>query len=175
MATPWTTPEFVRATRRVVIGNVNECRLSATSGIGADCPGLVARCDTGAGAACMDEVGTYRCACPDGTTGDGFLLIPRLTPDGRGGYAGGVVPQGYAGGNGCRDTRPPALELRGPNPKMFRVARSSGVRGVLPVEEDEGQRARAEGLAVTQRGAYESDIRVSLASRTAVCVPGRCH
>jgi len=162
VATPWTTPEFVSAKRTVVIDNVNECQVKANVGVGANCPELVAMCDVEAGAMCKDEVGTYTCTCPKGTKGDGFLAISRLISDGSGGFTGNMVPDGYKGGTGCRDISKPVIELLGPNPKRFRVAKTSGVKGVIRRGggNEEGD-ARLEALLVEQRSAYESDIRVS--------------
>ncbi|KAL7532424.1 hypothetical protein ACHAWF_005173, partial [Thalassiosira exigua] len=165
VATPWTDPDRVTATRTVIVDNVDECAAGrgTGAGVGADCPELAAMCDVDAGAACEDEVGTYRCECPEGTEGDGFLPIPRLRPDGRGGFAGTLVPRGYRGGTGCRDVRPPVLELRGPNPKRFRVARAGGVRGVIGKggsgDDDEEANARDEALLAEQRSSYERDVR----------------
>lgn len=46
VATPWTTPDFVRAKRTVVIDNVNECLIKEDNmGVGGACPELVAMCD----------------------------------------------------------------------------------------------------------------------------------
>ena len=163
VATPWTVPNFARTTRTVVIDNVDECEVSGGA-LGASCPELVAMCDYDAGASCRDEIGTYTCVCPVGTEGDGYRPIPRLRPDGKGGYAGGtMVPRGYAGGTGCRDTSEPVIEILGPNPKRFRVARASGIRGIIREGvNDEGSNARVEAMIAEQRSAYESDIRVSI-------------
>ncbi len=162
VATPWTSPNFVSATRTVVIDNVDECAVEENAGVGAACPELVAMCDREAGATCRDAIGTYACRCPEGTEGDGFRPIPRLRSDGRGGFAGALVPRGYEGGTGCRDTSRPVIELKGPNPKRFRVARTSSVRGVVRTgERNEESDARVEALLAEQRQSYESDIRVS--------------
>jgi len=189
VATPWTTPEFVRATRTVVIDNVDECRTrdgtvggGAGAGVamGANCPELVAMCDYEAGATCRDEAGTYACVCPVGTKGDGYRPILRLRPDGRGGYAGVMVPLGYGGGTGCRDPSEPVIEIIGPNPKRFRVARTSGIRGIVRANVDgdgdvEASNARIEALIDEQRSAYEGDIRVSsswpISRSMFVCIP----
>jgi len=159
VATPWTSPNFVRAKRTVVIDNVNECAVKANVGVGANCPELVAMCDGEAGARCQDEIGTYTCQCPEGTEGDGFVPIPRFRLDGKGGYVGSMVPKGYKGGMGCRDTSKPVIELLGPNPQRFRVAKVSGVKGVTRIGENEESNARVEALIAEQRSAYESDIR----------------
>ncbi|KAL3806826.1 hypothetical protein ACHAXA_003298 [Cyclostephanos tholiformis] len=160
VATPWTVPNFARTTRTVVIDNIDECEGSGGA-LGASCPELVAMCDYDAGASCRDEIGTYTCVCPVGTEGDGYRPIPRLRPDGKGGYAGGtMVPRGYAGGTGCRDTSEPVIEILGPNPKRFRVARASGIRGIIRAGvNDVGSNARVEAMIAEQRSAYESDIR----------------
>ncbi|KAL7539216.1 hypothetical protein ACHAXR_009110 [Thalassiosira sp. AJA248-18] len=171
VAMPWTTPEFVRSKRTVVIDNVNECMVTKSGttatttttggGVGAKyyCPELVAMCDVESGASCIDEIGTYTCQCPEGTEGDGFMPIPRLKSDGKGGFVGSMVPKGYLGGKGCRDISKPVVELLGPNPKRFRVARASGVHGVLRTDESDESIVRVEALIAEQRSAYESDIR----------------
>ena len=163
VAMPWTTPEYVSARRTVIIDNVNECGVMAGSkGVGANCPELVAMCDVDAGASCKDIIGSYSCQCPEGTEGDGFLPISRLRSDGHGRFVGSMIPKGYMGGTGCRDVRIPVIELLGPNPKRFRVAKASGVHGIVKPGESEKSHARVESLIVEQRSAYESDIRVSL-------------
>jgi len=161
VATPWTTPNFVRATRTVVIDNVDECQLSGEKQNRN--PELVAMCDYDAGAICKDEVGTYSCICPRGTKGDGFRPISRLKSDGKGGFTGILVPTGYSGGVGCNDVVAPVIELLGPNPKRFRVARASGIKGVINLHGDNngGSNAKIEALIVEQRKMYEHDIKVS--------------
>ena len=161
VATPWTHPEFVRAKRTVVIENVNECKVMQGLGVGANCPELVAMCDADAGAMCIDATGTYSCKCPKGTEGDGFRPIPRLRPNGKGGFEGIMVPRGYLGGTGCRDTSRPVIEILGPNPKTFRVAKVSGLKGIMRMGEDKDSNSRAETLIAEQRSGYESDLRVS--------------
>ena len=170
VATPWTTPEFVRARRTVIIDNVNECLVKEGSKVGSTCPELVAMCDFDAGAVCKDEIGTYTCKCPKGTEGDGFSVIPRLSSDGKGGFIGAMVPHGYKGGSGCRDTSPPMIELLGPNPKRFRVAKASGIKGIMGIGENEESNARIEELVAMQRSAYEADIKVSLCYAKCVCL-----
>lgn len=162
VATPWTEPNFVQAKRTVVIDNVNECLVKQGMGVGANCPELVAQCDVEAGARCKDEIGTYTCQCPSGTEGDGFLPIPRLKSNGKGGFDGSMVPSGYKGGSGCRDTSAPVLEILGPNPKRFRVAKASGIKGLMKMDENEESNARVESLVAQQRSAYETDIKVRI-------------
>jgi len=161
VATPWTSPEFVRAKRTVVIQNVNECKVRMNDGnIGSHCPELVSMCDVDAGAACLDEIGTYTCQCPEGTEGDGFLPIPRLRPDGKGGFVGTMIPKAYNGGTGCRDTSRPVIELMGPNPKVFRVAKTSGLKGVVKGANDNADaNARVDTILAEQRTTYEKDIK----------------
>ena len=162
VATPWTSPEFVRAKRTVVIQNVNECKVRMNDGnIGSQCPELVSMCDVDAGAACLDEIGTYTCQCPEGTEGDGFLPIPRLRPDGKGGFVGTMIPKAYNGGTGCRDTSRPVIELMGPNPKVFRVAKTSGLKGVVKGANDNADaNTRVDVILAEQRTTYEKDIKV---------------
>lgn len=163
VATPWTTPDFVRAKRTVIIQNLNECKVRMNDGnVGSHCPELVSMCDVDAGAACVDEIGTYTCRCPEGTEGDGFLPIPRLRPDGKGGFAGTMIPKGYNGGTGCRDTSRPVIELLGPDPKIFRVARISSLKGVIKggIDNNADSNARVDAMLAEQRNAYEKDIKV---------------
>jgi len=159
VATPWTTPEFVRATRTVVVENVDECGVREGLGVGANCPELVAMCDVESGAVCKDEIGTYSCLCPEGTEGDGFRLIPRLKPDGKGGFIGSMVPRGYKGGTGCRDTSRPVIEILGPNPKVFQVAKVNGLKGVMRTGEDADSHERVKTLNAEHRSGYERDLR----------------
>ncbi len=161
VATPWTTPEFVRAKRTVVIENVDECSVEQGLGVGANCPELVAMCDVASGAVCNDEIGTYSCRCPEGTEGAGFRLIPRLKPDGKGGFDGSVVPMGDRGGTGCRDTSRPVIHILGPNPKVFHVAKVNGLKGVIRTGEDADSHERIKTLNAEHRSGYERDLRVS--------------
>lgn len=73
-----------------------------------------------------------------------------------------MIPRGYKGGTGCRDTSEPVIELLGPNPKRFRVARVGGVRGVMRMGENDESISRVDALIAEQRSAYESEIRVRL-------------
>jgi hypothetical protein len=114
----------------------------------------------------VDEMGTYTCQCPEGTEGDGFLPIPRLRPDGKGGFAGTMIPKAYNGGTGCRDTSRPVIELLGPNPKIFRVAKTSGLKGVVKGSNDNADaNARVDAIVAEQRATYEKDIKVRCLSR----------
>jgi hypothetical protein len=113
----------------------------------------------------MDEIGTYTCKCPEGTEGDGFLPIARLRPDGRGGFSGMMVPMNYMGGTGCRDTSRPVIEILGPNPKKFQVAKVSRLEGDLKAgEEDRETNVKLESLRVDRRSYYENEIQVSFYS-----------
>lgn len=162
VATPWTSPEYVRAKRTVVIQNVNECKVRMNDGnVGSHCPELVSMCDVDAGASCVDEIGTYTCQCPEGTEGDGFLPIPRLRPDRKGGFVGTMIPKAYNGGTGCRDTSRPVIEVLGPNPKIFRVAKTSGLKGVIQGGNDNADsNARVDAMLAEQRNAYGKDLKV---------------
>lgn len=162
--TPWTTPNQASAQRTVIIENVDECSIKKNVGIGKACPELVAMCDVDAGAQCVDEVGSYSCKCPKGTEGDGFLPIARLRPkDGGGGYAGVLVPMNYMGGNGCRDTSKPVIEVLGPNPKKLRVAKVAGLEGDYKLREEDGEmNIKMESVRADRRSYYENEIRVSL-------------
>jgi hypothetical protein len=94
-----------------------------------------------------------------------------LKSDGKG-FTGILVPTGYNGGIGCLDVVPPVIELLGPNPKRFRVARASGIKGVISLHGDnnDGSNAKIEALIVEQRKMYENDIKVSFFVGPIVCV-----
>jgi hypothetical protein len=146
VATPWTSPPYVRITRRVIVEDIDECQLDARQ-YENTCPDLVPRCDTENGAVCVNTNGGYTCKCPRLTSGDGFQ---------KGMSFGSLnTPEGFQGGTGCRDTGKPVIELRGPNPKIFRVAECSGIRGEAG---DKGDRDAS--LKAAQQAAYESDIKV---------------
>jgi len=53
------------------------------------------------------------------------------------------------------------IELLGPNPKIFRVARAGGLKGVIKGANDNADsNARVDALLAEQRNAYEKDIKV---------------
>ena len=163
VATPWTTPDHVSATRTVIIENVDECLLPREGVVAKTCPELVAMCDFDSGAVCSDEVGSYTCICPKGTEGDGFLPIARLKPDSvKGGYSGSMVPVNYRGGTGCRDTSKPVIQILGPNPKTLRVAKVSALEGDFKSKEDGDMNIKIDNLRAERRSYYENEINVSL-------------
>lgn len=146
--TPWTIPPFQRVTRRVVIDDIDECSLDVAK-YERLCPSLVPRCDTAAGAKCVNTKGSYTCRCPKHTTGDGFLkgvAFDKSNP-----------PVGFHGGQSCHDTGKPVIQLQGPNPKVFRVCGCGGINGIMnqKVEEDTA-------LKTSQQSHYESDILVCI-------------
>eukprot|EP00804_Cyclotella_cryptica_P014414 CCRYP_004765-RB/>CCRYP_004765-RB protein AED:0.06 eAED:0.06 QI:568/1/1/1/0.66/0.5/4/954/956 len=163
VATPWTTPDYARAKRTVIIGNVNECLVKKDAGVGKSCPELVAMCDIDAGATCIDVMGSYSCKCPEGTEGDGFLPIARLKPNGKGGFVGSLVPLNYRGGTGCRDTSRPVIEILGPNPKKFRVATVAGLKGDFKTRDDDrATSTKIESLLAERRSYYENEIKFAI-------------
>jgi len=163
VATPWTTPDYARAKRTVIIENVNECLVTKDVGVGKSCPELVAMCDIDAGATCVDTMGSYSCKCPRGTEGDGFIPIARLRPNGKDGFMGSMVPLNYRGGTGCRDTSRPVIEILGPNPKRFRVAKVAMLKGDFKTRDDDREaNTKIESLLAERRSYYENEIRVSL-------------
>lgn len=143
--TDWTDPPFVVVTRRVIVDDIDECSLDPAK-FESTCPQLVPRCDTEAGAKCVNTMGSYTCECPKYTSGDGFLRNVV--------FPGGSAPEGYQGGTSCHDTSKPVIELKGPNPKVFRIAPCGGISGIM------GSKANDEGLRDAQRQHYESDIKV---------------
>ena len=146
VATPWTSPPYVRITRRVIIDDIDECALDPKS-FEAKCPSLIHRCDTSKGATCVNTIGSYTCKCPKFTSGDGFSENLSFGPQ--------VTPEGFQGGTSCQDTNPPVISLRGANPKVFRVCECAGVSGIMlekPSLHDE--------IRTSQQSYYEGDIKV---------------
>jgi len=148
VATPWTSPPYVRVTRRVVIEDIDECDPAVARRLERTCPQLLPKCDVAAGSACVNTVGSYTCKCPKYTVGDGYLR----------GLAFGAsdeAPEGYDGGTGCRDTSKPVIQLSGPNPKLFRVCGCGGISGVM------GKKRRPDtDLQDRQQRRYGDDIKV---------------
>lgn len=148
--TPWTSPPYVRVTRRVIIEDMDECRADVSK-LQETCPSLIPKCDTEAGAMCVNTIGSYTCKCPKYTSGDGFVSGARFEP--------GSVPEGFQGGTGCRDTSKPVITLNGPNPKIFRLCECGGVSGLMGGKK----RRDDDDLKEQQQRYYSRDIRVSRA------------
>lgn len=147
VATPWTSPPYVRITRRVIIEDINECNLDVAFYKKA-CPDLVPRCDTAIGATCVNTIGSYTCKCPKFTSGDGFQKDISFGPLN--------TPEGFHGGQGCQDTGVPVIKLLGPNPKVFRVCECGGISGII------GKKGQKDAeMKTAQQSHYGNDIRVS--------------
>jgi len=146
VATPWTSPPYHRITRRVVIEDIDECHADIAR-LEETCPQLVPKCDTDAGATCVNTIGSYTCKCPKYTAGDGF----------RHGVSFDIgPPEGFQGGTGCRDTSKPNIQLTGPNPKIFRVCECGGISGIMG-----GKKKSADAdLRERQQRHYGGDIKV---------------
>jgi hypothetical protein len=147
VATPWTTPSFVRITRRVIIEDIDECSVDIAQ-YSASCPSLVPQCDYESGAQCVNTVGSYTCQCPPYTSGDGFRADASFAPS--------SVPGGFSGGTGCVDTSKPFIQLLGPNPKILRVCECGGIPGIMGKKSPQN-----EVLKAAQQRNYDSDINVS--------------
>lgn len=147
VATPWTTPPYVRVTRRVVIEDIDECQLDVKQ-YQQTCPALIPQCHPDA--TCVNTVGSYTCKCPRYTSGDGF----------KSGLQFNAVdaPEGFQGGTGCRDTHKPVISLQGPNPKVFSVAQCGGLSGLMWDGKDN------EALRRSQQGLYNQDVKVCLSA-----------
>jgi len=161
VAMPWANPPYVRVTRRVIIDDINECLIGSNPKLlkkfQKTCPQLVPQCDIEAGADCRNTVGSYSCQCPARTTGDGFL--PSATFDEN--DSAYPRPSSFKGGTSCADTSKPIITVKGPNPKVFRVAKYVGLVGVMSSPpEDEAK----EKLEADQRSLYENDIKEMIRS-----------
>jgi len=158
VATPWTSPPYVRKTRRVVVEDFDECQIQKDPQqlrrMKETCPALVPRCDVAAGATCVNTNGSYTCQCPAYTEGDGFVV--NAYPNAQ------QAAEGYRGGQGCRDVGVPEIQLRGPNPKVFRVCECGGISGVMGGNgnNNDGNLNNSADLKVAQQAHYGVDIKV---------------
>ena len=181
VATPWTTPPYVRVTRNVVIEDIDECTLDVNK-YETVCPELIPKCDVEAGARCVNKIGSYTCQCPRFTTGDGFQVIGSVEVEedknGNGKTFLGA-PDGYSGGTGCRDTSEPVIQVLGPNPKVFRICKCGGLTGLMKRSKlkrrDSAGNAGAGGagnpdLVNHQREGYEGDLKVRFQIYMISCV-----
>lgn len=150
VATPWTSPPYVRVTRKVIIDDIDECTLDV-SRYESSCPEVIPQCDVEAGATCVNTIGSYKCRCPEYTTGDGFKPIHATTLEN--------VPEGYEGGTGCKDTSLPVIDILGPNPKVFKICKCDSLKGILGGESANGG---GNQLCMEQRKRYDSSLRVRL-------------
>jgi hypothetical protein len=145
VATPWTSPPYVRLTRRVIIDDIDECKLDAAK-YESFCPKLVPHCNVAEGAKCVNTIGSYTCQCPKHTEGDGFLSNIKYKAT------------GYEGGTGCRDVSLPVIQLNGPNPKVFPVCKCRGIKGIL--DRPEKGHSNDSLLQASQQKHYGDDIKV---------------
>ena len=148
IATPWTSPPFVRVTRRVIIEDIDECTLDVSK-YEKTCPSLVPQCDTEAGATCVNTYGSYTCKCPKYTAGDGFKSDVS--------FDSMDAPEGFKGGTGCRDTSKPVIHLVDPNPKVFRVCECGGINGIMAKRKRDKHDAELKG---EQFKHFDEDIKV---------------
>jgi hypothetical protein len=149
VATPWTTPPFVRVTRLVVVDDVDECTIDVNDAVSKICPSLIHHCDLEAGATCMNTFGSYSCRCPNHTVGDGFMKGLGFPP--------GENPEGFDGGTSCVDTSKPVIQLRGPNPTVLRVCPCRG----LAVNVGASFSSNHTALQMAQQNFYFDDLKVS--------------
>jgi hypothetical protein len=152
VATPWTSPPYVRVTRKVTIDDIDECNIDQSK-YESSCPEIIPQCDIKAGATCVNTIGSYKCRCPKYTAGDGFKPIHATAMEN--------LPEGYKGGTGCVDTSLPVIDVLGPNPKVFKVCKCGGLKGIMG-----GPDASTSGdqLCREQRKRYESSIREMILS-----------
>lgn len=150
VTTPWTSPSYVRVTRKVIIDDIDECTLDVSK-YESSCPEIIPKCDIKAGATCANTIGSYTCRCPKYTEGDGFKPIHATALE--------SVPEGYKGGTGCKDTSLPVIDILGPNPKVLKVCKCGGLKGIMGGISEGGG---GDQLCREQRKRYESGLRVSL-------------
>lgn len=161
VATPWTSPPYVRVTRRVLIEDIDECSLDATY-YAKTCADLVPRCDTVSGAICVNTIGSYTCKCPKYTIGDGFQNDLSFGPLN--------TPEGFQSGNGCRDIGAPVIKLRGPNPKIFRICECGGIFGRM------GKKGEKDAdMMRSQQEHYGNDIKVGGMKADSTCRLDVCN
>jgi len=156
IATPWTSYQFVRVTRNVVVEDINECTLDAAK-YQDTCPSLIPQCDTNAGAKCSNTKGSYTCDCPKHTSGDGFLVSAKSNLK----QKQQQHPEGYQGGTGCVDTSKPVLEILGPNPKVLKVCKCGGLAGIMVggSSSSNDQKGGEDSLCAQQRGTYGDSLK----------------
>jgi len=147
VATPWTSPPYVRVTRRVIIEDIDECSLNPST-YETICPILIPQCDVDAGATCENTIGSYTCKCPKFTTGDGFK--------GSVSFGSKEKPVGFNGGTSCIDNRKPVIEILGPNPKVFKTCRCGGLNGIM---SGKGVSEKTQEICSEQRGHYGSNLK----------------
>ena len=162
IAMPWAKDPFVRETRRVIIDDIDECKLDVSAYL-QNCPSLVPQCDTAAGAQCVNTVGSYQCKCPSHSAGDGFKHDAK--------FEGFPAPESYKGGTSCVDTSKPVITLQGPNPKIFKICECGGLTGVTSPTKSHGD---GNALLQGQRQTYEEDIKVSHSNNKLCFVHSNC-
>mmetsp|Transcript_18401 Transcript_18401/g.23940 ORF Transcript_18401/g.23940 Transcript_18401/m.23940 type:complete len:782 (+) Transcript_18401:3-2348(+) len=121
--TPWTTPPFIEAKRRVTVVDEDECNLSLDHPCTHHCAPV---------ATCVNELGSgYRCECPAGTIGDGFRNISELPSFWTSQEESWRIPSGFSDGSGCLDVRPPTLHLLGANPRILQIEKCDSSQTLL--------------------------------------------
>jgi len=158
VAMPWATPPDVTVTRQVIIEDIDECSIlldrKKLKKYEQNCPQLIPRCDTAAGAECRNTNGSYTCQCPVETIGDGFLKSVKFDDSAY------PAPSTYKGGTSCADTSKPVITVQGPNPKIFRVAKCGGLNGVMsPYSRNNQNDDEKEKLTSNQRVLYGTNIK----------------
>ena len=151
VATPWTTPPYVRVTRHVIVEDVDECSLNAKK-LRKTCPALIQQCDTAAGAVCKNTIGSYTCECPKYTKGDGFLSDASFIDD--------YKPVGYQNGSSCTDSSIPTIQVLGPNPKVFKVCKCDDLIGTGA----KSNVSKISEVCQTRRKFYKNSIKDSIAA-----------
>lgn len=107
---PWSSHSV---SREILVVNADECHLPPDTL--AACPDCGPRC--AAEASCVDEDGSYACACPACGHGDGFVPMAAHAP---------LTPPSYRNGSGCEDACAPVLTLKGDAVKVFTVCKCDG-------------------------------------------------
>lgn len=145
----WTREKAAAVTRVVVVKDLDECSLKPTHPKWNRWRPI---CDPAA--TCVNTPGGYECRCPQGAVGDGAdVAVP-----------GQRRPSNYRDGSGCRDLRPPVIEVTG-RPRVITVCKCEGLGS-------DGAGGPAAGVVNCPRRDYKKELQALLdRDRAYLCSP----